>query len=307
MKTNIILGVSLSALLASQSLWAEESTKQSSTTISGLIEVEAGFHDDGETNTSDISLATVELGIDHQLNDNVSGSLLFLYEEGENDDQIAVDEAVISVQLNEQIGLEVGRMYVPFGQFESFMVSDPLTLEVAETQEEAILVRWEKEALSAAAYVFKDDEDASDKIDDYGMNLAYDSEKLSASVAYISDVNDKSDAEHSASGVTMIASARFEPVIVIAEHVSVDTLADGSKPKATNLEVGFDLGHDKTLALAHQTTDEAAGLDLPEKATSVSFSMPVYKGANFAAEYMKHDRYEGGNDDRLTLQLAYEF
>lgn len=307
MKTNIILGVSLSALLVSQSLWAEESTKKSSTAIGGLIEVEAGFHDDGENNTSDISLATVELGIEHEVNDKVSGSLLFLYEEGENDDQIAVDEAIISLQLNEQVGFDVGRMYVPFGQFDSFMISDPLTLEVAETQEEAALVRWEKDALAASAYVFKDDEDASDKIDDYGMNVAYDSEKFGAGIGYISDVNDKSDAEHSASGVTFHARGSFDPVTVIAEHVSVDTIADGSKPKATNLEVGFDLGKDRTIALAHQTTDEAAGLDLPEKATSVSFSMPVYEGASFAAEYMKHDRYDGGDDDILTLQLAYEF
>lgn len=274
------------------------------TEISGLIEVEAGFNDD----TSDISLATVELGIAHAVNDKVEGSLLFLYEEGENDDNIAVDEAIITLHATNNIDINVGRMYVPFGNYETMMVSDPLTLEIGETQEEAIQVAFSTEGgIGGSAYVFKDDEDGSDKIDDFGMNVGYESDAFNAGVSYISDVNDKSDANNKASGVGVHAMGNIGPATVIAEYIKVDTTSAGESPKATNLEVGFDLGGDRTLALSAQGTDDAASLDLPEKAIGLAYSMSVYENTSFAAEYMKTDAYDGSDDSTVTLQLAYEF
>jgi hypothetical protein len=57
--------------------------------ISGLIEVEAAFMDDETAapneDSSDITLATVELGIDAKVNEHVKGHILFLYEEDETD------------------------------------------------------------------------------------------------------------------------------------------------------------------------------------------------------------------------------
>lgn len=299
-----VLSVFIAAAVSGAAAHAEEKK----TEISGLIEVEAGFTNSDAGDESDITLATVELGIDHAVNDKVDGHVLFLYEEGENNDNIAVDEAVITLHATDQLDIAAGRMYVPFGNFDSMMVSDPLTLEVGETQEEALQLGFSNGAgLGGSVYVYKDDEDASAKIDDFGLSVAYESEGFAAGVSYISDVNDKSDANNDASGLGVHAKGSFGKATIIAEHIQVDTTAAGEKPEATNLEFGFDLGGDRTIALALQETDDAVSLGLPEKAIGIAYSMPVYEQASFAAEYMKNDQYDGSDDSVVTLQLAYEF
>ncbi|SEA89941.1 porin [Thiothrix caldifontis] len=276
------------------------------TTLSGVVEVEAGFVSNDDGDTSDLTVPTVELGIDNKLNDKIDGHLLFLYEQGENDDNIAVDEATVTFHPREGTDITAGRMYVPFGKFDSNMVSDPLTLELAETQEEAVQLGMSAGAMSGSAYVFKDDENGSDKIDSYGANLDYSNDNLSAGVSYLSDVNDKA-----AAGVGVHASGKVGAFNVIAEHIAVEeiTLADDTttKPSASNLEVGFDLGNDRTVALAYQQTKDAEALELPETATGIAYRMPVYEKASFAAEYMNNEGYDGAKEDVVTLQVAYEF
>jgi hypothetical protein len=217
-----------------------------------------------------------------------------------------VDEATVTFHPREGLDVTAGRMYVPFGKFDSNMVSDPLTLELAETQEEAVQLGMSSGKVYGSAYVFKDDEDRGKKIDDYGANLGYATENLSAGVSYISDVNDKA-----AAGVGLHASARIGKASVIAEHIAVDkiTLADdaSAKPAASNLEVGFDLGNDRTVALAYQKTKDAESLELPETATGLAYRMPIFEKARFAAEYMNKKGYDGAKEDVVTLQVAYEF
>lgn len=276
------------------------------TTLSGAVEVEAGFVSNDDGDSSDLTVSTVELGVDNKLNDQLKGHLLFLYEQGENDDNIAVDEATLTFKPREELDVTAGRMYVPFGKFDSHMVSDPLTLELAETQEEAVQVGVTSGKVSGSAYLFKDDEDGGDKLDDYGVNLDYATDNVGAGVSYISDVNDKA-----AAGVGVHASAQMGRVGVIAEHIKVDemTLEDDAtaKPAATHLEVGLDLGNDRTIALAYQKTEAAEVLKLPETATGIAYRMPIYEKASFAAEYMNNKGYDGAKEDVITLQLAYEF
>ncbi len=276
------------------------------TTLSGAVEVEAGFVSNDNGDSSDLTVSTVELGVDNKLNDQLEGHLLFLYEQGENGDNIAVDEATLTFKPREGLAVTAGRMYVPFGKFDSNMVSDPLTLELAETQEEAVQVGVTSGDATGSAYVFKDDKDGGDKLDDYGVNLDYATDNVGAGVSYISDVNDKA-----AAGVGVHASVQMGRVGVIAEHIKVDemTLEDDAtaKPAASNLEVGLDLGNDRTVALAYQQTEAAETLELPETATGIAYRMPIYEKASFAAEYMNNKGYDGAKEDVITLQLAYEF
>lgn len=276
------------------------------TTLSGVVEVEAGFVSNDDGDSSDLTVPTVELGISNQIHNKLEGHVLFLYEQGENNNTIAVDEATLTFKPREGLDVTAGRMYVPFGKFDSHMVSDPLTLELAETQEEALQLGINSGNASGAAYVFNDDEDGGGNIDDYGVNLDYSTEDFGVGVSYISDVNDKGIA-----GVGIHASATVRKASVIAEHIQVDaiTLEDSSnaEPSATNLEVGLDMGNDRTVALAYQQTDAAASLELPETAAGMAYRMPVYDKASFAAEYMNNQGYDGSKDSVVTLQVAYEF
>jgi hypothetical protein len=57
-------------------------------------------------------------------------------------------------------------MYVPFGNFESQIISDPLTLEIGEAGEDALQVGVEVEGFYDSIYTFNGDvtEGGDDKI-----------------------------------------------------------------------------------------------------------------------------------------------
>ncbi len=104
-------------------------------TVSGAVEVELGFGDDfAGKSQSDIALATVVLGVDAKINDRVTGHVALLHED-DGTEPMEVDEGIISIDLENGWYFNGGRMYVPFGVYESNLVSDPLTLEIGETRE----------------------------------------------------------------------------------------------------------------------------------------------------------------------------
>ena len=114
--------------------------------ISGVLEAEAGYvrtdyknPADADTDETDAVLATMELCIDADLTDYVSGHMVFLWEEDDTE-PVDLDTGFITVSGGDKLPVYVnlGKMYLPFGMFESFMISDPLPLELAETRESAI-------------------------------------------------------------------------------------------------------------------------------------------------------------------------
>ncbi|MBW1959235.1 MAG: LbtU family siderophore porin, partial [Deltaproteobacteria bacterium] len=115
-------------------------------TLSGVIEAEAGYEDydydnpaTNDEDSSDITLATVELGVDVDITKHVKGHVLFLWEEDDTE-PVDVDEGFITLDGADVVPLylNVGKLYVPFGNFESHFISDPLTLELGETRESAL-------------------------------------------------------------------------------------------------------------------------------------------------------------------------
>ncbi|MFC1498503.1 LbtU family siderophore porin [Verrucomicrobiota bacterium] len=136
--------------------------------VGGLIEVEAfAGKEDGET-VSDIVLTTFELGIEAELNEWVQGRALLLWEE-DGTEPVDLDEAMIVLGGNEAFPayLKVGKIYVPFGTFNSHFISDPLTLELAETRESAVLAGFASDLLDISAGAFNGDADEhNDKAND---------------------------------------------------------------------------------------------------------------------------------------------
>jgi len=176
--------------------------------FSGVIEAEAVYEKkefadpdaDGE-DSSDLSLSTVELGIDIDIAKHVKGSMLFLYED---DEDVVVDEGFMLLDGGEVLPLyfKVGKIYVPFGKFESNMISDPLTLELGETRESAAEIGFSAGGFYAAAYVFNGDvdEDGDDShMDNYGAALGYRLEKdafsMDIGVGYINSLHESNGCE----------------------------------------------------------------------------------------------------------------
>ena len=209
----------------------------------GLIETEVSYTDpeEGDSET-DAVVATVELGAAVTFNDWISGDVLLLFEEDENDDNIAVDNATVTLALPDSpMALTLGRMYVPFGVFESNMVSDPLTLDFGETQETALLLAGEGEGVHGGVFLSNgsNSEDGDNRLDDFGAVIGFAGEgagsEYGVDLAWMGDIGDtdmlgdtisenleetKSEYTESPSGISASAYYRYDNFVLLAEYIA---------------------------------------------------------------------------------------
>jgi hypothetical protein len=277
--------------------------EKSNLTINPTITLEAGFSD----NNGHYGLATFEVGLDYSLNDKVEGHLLLLLSQESGEDlTTAVDEVTITLHPSKNISVIAGRQYVPFGQFETNLLSSPLILQLGDTREDALQFNFAKGVFSSDFYLFKDDADGSDKMDDFGLNFGYQSDGFSTGVSYISDVNDLSDEHYSAKGLAIHAKGKIGRTTLIAEHLQVSANSAGNKLEANHVELNISMGTDRILAFSLQKTKNADDLDLAKKAFAIAYHMPLYDKVEVAAEVIKTKAYDTRNNTTVTLQLTYE-
>lgn len=304
--------------------------------VSGLVEVE-GSHSSPfiGSNTSDLVLATAEIGLNAQVHDWVSAEIVMLYEE--DDTPLEVDTAVINIANPDANWLvSAGQQYLPFGTYETGLVSDPLTLEIGETRETAVLVGTQMDNISASAYVFNGDTNKSDDdtIDNWGATLGFANDQFTLGVGYINDISDSdtlqdavgsTELKQRVPGVTVDASAKLGNFTLIGEYTAttrsfqtaeLEFDGSGAQPKAFNIEAGTEFslfGKDASAAVAYQGTKEALALELPEKRIAAAISVAIFDNTALAFEWAHDKDYstsEGGTGksaDTLTTQLAVEF
>ena len=339
-----------SALLASFSIQAKEvhiPEWLNRISLSGLIEVD--FSSGGTyagANNSDVALATLAIGLDAKVNKWTDVHVVLLHEDDATEPQ-EVDEGIITLSDADSHAyyLSAGRMYVPFGHFDSNAVSDPLTVDLGETREAAMMVGYEKDGLYASLYLFNGDSNKAPAIDNQveqrGLNLGYSmvTERMSmdAGIGYISSISDSDGL--SATGIVTNNDSLTDYVAGMAIHLAytrgaynlfaeyisaTDNFAAtelayksmGAKPSTYNLEVGYSFklaDKDSTVALGVQGSDEALALGLPETRYIIALSSTLMENTNLAFEW-KHDMdyaiADGGTDnsaDTVTVQLAVDF
>lgn len=335
LKVFVILGcfILVSSFLITRSMAAIE--------IGGAIETEFGYSnsDDGTDTHSetDIVTATVELGIDAEINDSVSGSAVLLWEEDEGD-SVAIDEATITIANEERcpFSLTAGRMYIPFGQFESHFVSDPYTLELGETSESAILIGYTKALVNFSLGLFNGDIDEADaddsNVDNFFANLSFeiDSETMPISfgISYISNIADTDGMEaldansvgldSYVGGMHIFLSSKSGPFALEAEYLSAIsefesgdlgyTSLDGKKPGAWNVELAYEVSDRLEIAGKYEGTmdQEFSGAD--ESRYGIAGSYGLYEATSLGLEYLHSTGYDSDvKSDTITAQLAIEF
>lgn len=304
--------------------------------IHGAIEVEAGYVSDYDNNKeSDIDLTSVELGIDVELNDWLSGFFLMKWEDDEG--RVFVDEGGIVLGNVENYGasLTVGKLYVPFGVYGTNLISDPLTLELGETREGAAVIDVGAGGFYGALYTFnsavnkvnKDD----DMVDSFGATVGYamDADRFSfdVSAGWISNITSSGsfqeeydDVDKFAGGVAVSAFISAADFSLIAEYVAAlsSKYDDGSndKPSAWGLELGYDfemLQRDANVAVSYQGTEEAAFLGLPENRISAGVSYVLHENLTLALEASRAKDYSvtkggtGKNAEAVIATLTLEF
>ncbi len=309
-------------------------------TLSGAIEVEANYEsmdfDDAsvqDTDASDLALATVELGVDADIVKHVKGHVLFKWE----GDPVDVDEGFIILDGEDSVPfyLNVGKLYVPFGQFESHFISDPMTLEIGETNQNALKVGYTNDWIELSAAIFNGDIDETG--DDDHMNSLAGSVVLSlpegvvpdlaltAGVSYLSNIADSDGLEgetpgavsDSVGGFSAFLSAAFrDKVFVEIEYLgATDDFAAGElsfdggstfAPRAWNIEVALAPVEGIELAARYEGSDDLGDF-APESQYGVALSYDLFESTSLAFEYL-HATFQNNDErDLLTTQLAVEF
>ena len=318
-----------------------------SVTLSGLIEVEMATGDDfAGDNFSSLDLATVELGLDVKATDWVAGHILLKYEDGDDEDHFFIDEATVVLGNSEKFPLllTAGKFYMPFGNFETNMIQDPLTLDIGEINDAGVSIGLEANGFTAALYGYKgmNETGADDTIKGFGAMAGYGYEEGDISfhggVSWINNIADSdgaiADAFDSAgldaidefvNGLGAHIGAGFGPVSFIGEYItSLDSFSEneityaglGAKPSAWNSELAYTIDifdRETVFAIGYQQTDEAVALGLPKSRYSGAAGMEILPATTLSLEYAYDSDYDvedggsGENANVFTAQLAYEF
>lgn len=302
-----------------------------------LLEVEAGYSRTKSEDASDITMATVELSGGWQVNDWLRGDLVLLYEEDDTE-PMEVDQATVTLGDTKKfpLFLTAGKMYVPFGNLDSFFISDPIVLELAETRETAALLGFEKGGFSASASAFNGDveTDGENRIENAALAASYGIEGANSSFrfggSWIRNIMDSDGltgvledsyaytyTEDHTGGLNLWATVALGPATLIAEYVtalddiSVDGVNTGLRPFSINLELGYALTERLEVAAKYEKADEVADW-FAENRYGVAGRCRLFETdlccTGFALEYMKEDFGAGAEDaDVVTAQLSVEF
>ncbi len=311
-------------------------------TISGAIEVETNYVDGPDDNSSDITLATAELAIEAAVTEGITANLLFLFEEDATDPP-ELDEGFINIQLGETpFSITTGQFYLPFGTFESALLSDPLTLELGETRESALQLNYEQAHFHGAVFLFNGSAEESgdeEKIDSYGASAGFSHEghgyTLDINLAFISNIADSNTLQDgitdsramdsTITGTTAQVTFSMGAITLSGEYLGANEQfkatdlsfkSKGAQPSSSNFEIAYDFNirdRNATIALAIQSTDEALILGLPQQRTAIALSVDILENTSITAE-LKHEedysKFQGGtgnNTNTSTLQLAVSF
>ena len=131
----IVSAVGLIGLVSANVSMADDNQWLTGVKVYGLVQVEAQYHQDYEdTDTSDIVVDEMDFGIEARVNKWAKADIIFIYEE--DGTPLGIDEAFLTLGNTDESPLYMaeGQMYVPVGNFERNMLSDHLTVDMAETR-----------------------------------------------------------------------------------------------------------------------------------------------------------------------------
>lgn len=289
-------------------------------TVSGALEFEFGYEKQDDT-TTDFSTATVDLGVEGTVNDYITGSFVFTY--NDEDGGIELDEAIIAIDAGNGFYANMGNFAVPFGAYNSRLLSDPLTLEVGETTQNTITAGYTNDMFDVSASLFNGEVNEEGEEDD---NIA--KYVLAASVnlpsnitvggSVISDIADSDGIEErvgeTVEDFTMGYSVYFsasimDKIFIDAEYVAAadEFEVDGSKvePSAYHVELGCAPMENLEAAVRYDAGDDTE----VETRYGGVVSYSVLENTTLTAEYVRTE-FEADDEDEVdtfTAQLAVEF
>ena len=296
-----------------------------------LMEIEGFAAETDGVSESDLTLATVELTVQADITEGVGGHLGLLWEEDVTEEQL-LDEAYLVFEAGETASryMKAGRMYLPFGNFESVFISDPLTLEMGEIRETAVRMGYAADGLDLTAGVFNGDfeRDGADNVinDLFAAVSLAPCENVTLGIYWISDLLETDGFEefvHSSTNVGYVyesvggagayLTAQLGVVAVRAEYMAaletVDLPSGGIRPVSYHIEASMPLNEKLAAGVKLEGSDDFYGEYNQDKRADLQaggvVSYAVNNNLTISGEYLRAEGLdEDVADDRVTVQAA---
>lgn len=305
--------------------------------LSGLLEAQALNYSAFNTpRKSDINLATAAIEGVARINSWVNGLVRFEYKNDATPDAgtrasgstVKLKRGYITVGNLDRFPLyaSVGQMYVPFGQYDNWRITDPLTLSIARTESRPLVVGFSKDGAYGSLYAFKGDTytDGSNTLKQWGANLGYtyvaSNWKLDFGAGYIANIADAAgmqDTGYTAAGgfagfknglkikdrvraADGRATLTYGPVALTTEYITaLDSFnkydmtfnGDGAKPRALDIEGVYNfkvLDKPSFVTAGYGQTWESLALNLPRYSYFIAVGTSMFKSTWQCIEF-RHD------------------
>lgn len=304
--------------------------------LEATIEVTGSYFKQGDDKDSDVNLDTAELDLTGNLTDNLSLFASLLYEEGEENNHVIFDQAYFMYAIEQLEGLSLvgGKITMPFGVYNTALISDPLTLQLGEITDAAFGLAFESEHIDLNAYVFGGDiEDDPDEVCWLASVTLKPNENISVWAGLVSDIaecamdddiNDAiAEAEEAgtdtgydaALGVNAGAMVTVGDLTVSAEYVGatddIELCGEATgKPQAWAVDASFAATEKLTLGARYEGSKEWA--DMPETQFGAGAEYAINDNLAVAFEYLygQYDEEWSENDDdshTASLRFAVTF
>ena len=311
--------------------------------VSGLVEISKEYLEDNSRNGDkfreyDRPVTSLQLGLNFTFTDWLSAEVIFDseydFEAKSDENQLTSEweEAFIEVSLGEW-DIQVGRLYVPFGEYYSYFATGPF-LEFGETRGDGIVVDYSfNENFEISGFVFDSEvvRQNQDGSIDWGASLEYssDDESIRGGLGYLSDLgesderflseeNDRYEKRVSAWNAYLLVG--FEPFEFTAEYVKSNNRfrefdENEDRPEAFNIELAYFPASTLQFALRYEQSKEYA--DEPKHQYGISSTFAPIDHFTLTIEYL-HGKYKRGfveddNDsdledrDIVAIEASLEF
>lgn len=283
-----------------------------------IIETEMPWESTDTESAGDIAVTNVEFSLNIEPVNGVTGNVIFKWE-GE---AVDVDEATITLHdlLNENLYLETGLKGIPFGVFNSHMISDPLVKELADAKETVIQLGYSRDMFEVAAGIFNgsiDEPDTDDKPDNFFATASLvPFEGTSTSVSWISDMGEAGLEDYfstlpdstpyiNVAGLDFCVTSELGLFAVEIEYATAleewqnhPGSSDPIKPSSWNTEVACSLTDMYSIAVRYEGSSDFPGQ--PEAGYGIAGSYQIRESLSLGLEYLIAD-FDNTDDDPNTI------
>lgn len=308
-------------LLLVLSLAAPGYAEDGRTRIGGTLEVELA--------ADTIAPPTAELAITHELGKYVTADVVILYEDGAT----GLDSAAMTLTPEDSNwSLSAGIIYLPFGHFDTNMISDPLPLSLGETRESAIRYDYSLSNLSGSLYLFNGSNNVGAKaaLDNFGLKLTHASEFMTTSFGYIDDIGDSdalqaailnqltnNDTSAKVAGQSIALGLRMGAISINSEMVSAVTAfqagqveAGAVQPMATSTELAYEFdiaGNKSVVAIGAQNSTDANALGIPKSRLMLGLSSDLQQDTQLGLQFSQDTDYGSVVTTSYAVKLTASF